>query len=228
MYRVGNKSRLRRQRRIRLAIGLSLLVVFGVGGWFIQRALRPHTTLSQSKAVVTTVKATSTPLKTYDETAFTIDLPNDWKVGERSTAPYNVYRWQGTSKSTNATLLEIYVDTIPVNVAVNHVLAIEANGPQITPDGDISDNCANFTKDTSPTPGTYGGVHGRWQGIDFLCDLNNSERNVVGTSSATGINSVTVKGPTNLTHKFFFSFTDHSLSSDYTPFTNALLSFRVK
>lgn len=228
MYQVGTKSRRRRQRRIRLAVGLSLLVALGIGGWFMQRALRPHTSLSQSKAVITTVKATTTSLKSYDEDAFSIDLPSDWKVGERSTAPYNVYRWQGTSKSTNATLLEIFVDTIPINVAVNHVLAVEANGPQITADGEISDNCANFTKDTAPTPGAYGGVHGRWQGVDFMCDLNNIERNVVGTSSATGINSVTVKGPTNLAHKFFFSFTDHSLSSDYAPFTNALLSFRVK
>jgi hypothetical protein len=225
MYRVG--TRRKRKRIMWSAIGLAVLVSGLAGGLFVQRLLHPKTTLNQSQAVVTQVKASAVPTKVYDEAAFSIELPNDWKIGERSTAPYNVYRWQGTSKSSNATMLEIYQDTIPLNFVVNHVLAVTANGNQVAADGEISDNCANFTKDTSPTPGAYG-VHGKWQGVDFLCDLSNTARNVVGTSSLTGINSVTIKGPTNNSHKFFFTFTDHSLSSDYTPFYNALLSFRVK
>lgn len=225
MYRVGTR---RKRKRIMWSLtGLAVLALGLAGGLFVQRLLHAKTTVSQSKAVVTTVKASAVPLKSYDEAGFSIELPSDWKVGERSTAPYNVYRWQGTSKSTNATTLEIYQDTIPVNFVVNHVLAVTANGDQVAADGDISDNCANFTKDTSPTPGVYG-VHGKWQGVDFLCDLSNTARNVVGTSSPSGINSVTIKGPAGSSHKFFFSFTDHSLSSDYTPFYNALLSFRVK
>lgn len=225
MYRMG--TRRKRKRIMWSLIGLSVAVVGLAGGLLVQRLLHAKTTLNQSQAVVTKVKASTVPIKTYDEAAFSIDLPSDWKLGERSTAPYNVYRWQGTSKSTNATTLEIYQDTIPVNFVVNHVLAVTADGNQVTADGEISDNCANFTKDTSATPGVYG-VHGKWQGIDFLCDLSNTARNVVGTSSAAGINSVTIKGPIGGSHKFFFIFTDHSLSSDYTPFYNALLSFRVK
>ena len=225
MYRVGT-----RRKRRRIMWSLIALMVIGLGlagGLIIQRLIHPKTTLNQAPAIVTKVKASAVPIKSYDEAAFSIELPNDWKVGERSTAPYNVYRWQGTSKSTNATMLEIFQDTIPVKVPVNHVLAVTADGNQVTADGEISDNCANFTKDTSATPGVSG-VHGKWQGIDFLCDLNNTARNVVGTSSAAGINSVSIKGPSGSSHKFFFSFTDHSLSSDYTPFYNALLSFRVK
>ena len=225
MYRMG--TRRKRKWVMWSLIVLGVLAVGLAGGLLVQRLLRAKTTLNQSAAVVTKVKASVVPIKTYDEASFSIDLPNDWKVGERSTAPYNVYRWQGTSKSHNTTVLEIFQDTIPVNVPVNHVLAVVANGDQITADGEISDNCANFTKDTSATPGVNG-VHGKWQGVDFLCDLSNTARNVVGTSSTTGINSVSVKGPTNSSHKFFFTFTDHSLSSDYTPFYNALLSFRVK
>lgn len=220
-------TRRKRKRIMWSLMALSVLVIGLAGGLFVQRLLHAKTTLNQSAAVVTKVKASAVPIKTYDEAAFTIDLPSDWKVGERSTAPYNVYRWQGTSKSHNTTTLEIYQDTIPVNFVVNHVLAVIANGDQVTADGEISDNCANFTKDTSVTPGVYG-VHGKWQGVDFLCDLSNTARNVVGTSSTEGINSVSVKGPTNSSHKFFFTFTDHSLSSDYAPFYNALLSFRVK
>ena len=225
MYRVGTRHR--RKRIMWSLISLTVLALGLIGGLFVQRLLHPKTTLNQSQAIVTKVKASAVPIKLYDEAAFSVELPSDWKLGERSTAPYNVYRWQGTSKSSNATTLEIYQDTIPVNFVVNHVLAVTADGNQVTADGEISDNCANFTKDTSATPGVYG-VHGKWQGIDFLCDLSNTARNVVGTSSAAGINSVTIKGPTNLRHKFFFTFTDHSLSSDYTPFYNALLSFRVK
>jgi hypothetical protein len=225
VYRVG--TRRKRKWIIRSLIGLVVIAIGLAGTIFVQRLLHPKTTLNQSQAVVTNVKASVVPLKTYDEAAFSIELPNDWKVGERSTAPYNVYRWQGTSKSSNATMLEIFQDTIPVNVPVNHVLAVTASGNGVAADGEISDNCANFTKGTSPTPSSQG-VHGKWQGVDFLCDLSNTSRNVVGTSSLTGINSVTIKGPTNISHTFFFSFTDHSLSSDYTPFYNALLSFRVK
>jgi hypothetical protein len=71
-------------------------------------------------------------------------------------------------------------------------------------------------------------THAKWSGINFLCDLGNYLRDVVGTSSPEGINSVTLTGNTTGKHTLFFMYTDNTPSPDYSTFINALKSFQLK
>jgi len=73
------------------------------------------------------------------------------------------------------------------------------------------------------------GASAKWQGIDFLCDQNNLERDVVGTSSLDGINTVSLNSPSGGgAHKFFFTYTNQSINGDYSVFTDAVTSFKMK
>jgi len=56
--------------------------------------------------------------------------------------------------------------------------------------------------------------------------MANYVRDVVGTSSAEGVNTLGVSGPGG-THKYFFVYTDHSGEPDYNTFTQALQSFEA-
>jgi hypothetical protein len=116
------------------------------------------------------------------------------------------------------------VDTIPTNIGVNRVLPVQGEGSRVIPTT-VSDTCADFTGDK--VPGNQN-TPAKWGGIDFLCDLANYERDVVGTSSSDGVNTVKVTGATTGTHQIFFTYTDNGATPDFTIFVNAVTSFRMK
>ena len=226
MYQIGLKPKIHR-RRWPLWLGLTgsllLVVIIGV---IASRHLKSQTKLSQAPAVITKVRPSSTPLQSFDEAGFEIELPSDWKLVTHLDQPYNLYHFQGSAKDSVGRILEVYKDTIPVNFAVNRVQPIEASGGKVAAVGGVSENCADFTKG----PGTLGttGAPAKWQGVSFLCDLDNVQRNVIGTSTLGGVNRVTVKGQTGTPHQFFFTYTDHSINPNYATFYGVLDSFSAK
>jgi hypothetical protein len=105
----------------------------------------------------------------------------------------------------------------------NRVLIIHGESDHLGTDGSVSDNCSTFTGGTSKSS-----TPAKWEGVAFLCDQANQQRDVVGTSSTDGVNVVLLKSPGNgAMHKYFFTYTDYSINSDYTVFYNALNSFRM-
>lgn len=208
--------------------GIAMVLVVGLVGGGVtlgRQMLQPNTQLSQSKPYIGYVPVSSTPTQAIQKSVFSMNLPTTWK----STAPppiaYTVYSWKG-SGDDDARRLDVYVDKLPSAMAVNHLLPLEGDGDLVTITGLVSDNCANFT-DKSTESAATGTAPAKWSGVSFLCDLGNYERDVVGTGSAEGINTVTVTGPKTGPHRFFFVYTDNSANPDYTLFQTILKSFRV-
>jgi hypothetical protein len=228
MYRVGNRITHHRKRTV-WTIALLLVLIGGLitTGSTLKKRLLPHTHITNSATVVKQVTIAKAAAQTFDEGVFTISLPTSWKAVAGEKQPYDLYRFEGDIGTPNEQVLEIYQDTIPVNFAVNEVLPVSSAGAQLAPLGTISDNCDTFTKSTAAIA-TSAGTPAKWSGINFLCDLNNTERSVIGTSSPDGVNTVTLDGPTSGKHSFFFDYSDTSISPDYTTLYNALASFRVK
>lgn len=226
MYRMGHKPKKTRRIPVWIWPSASLLFVALLLIVLNYLFLKPKTTITQSAAVTTKVTAGDAATKVFDEPSFTLKLPSDWKLVDHFVQPYNLYRFQGTTKTNAGRIMEVYQDVIPVNFAVNRVIQLEPSGNQISSVGSVSDNCADFTKGTK-APGAYG-VLAKWQGTDFLCDVDNTQRNVVGTSSQGGLNKVVIKGDSGGTHAFFFTYADHSINANYGSFYAALSSFTVK
>lgn len=226
MYKHNHRQKTRRRRKVWLPVLVVLLIAAGFGGWRIRQLLQPKTEIKQAHAITTKI-AYDDHLKHYSKPDFDIDLPADWQELPAPAGPYQTYNWQNI-KSADATTLTIYEDTIPLNFAVNRVLVVEGRVDHLTLDGNASENCNTFTKGSSAPAGQVG-VPAKWQGVDFLCDQANTQRDVIGTSSAEGINSVALRSQSNgRTHKFFFTYTSHSLNPDYGIFYNVLSSFRLK
>jgi hypothetical protein len=225
-YRLGKHEKSRRRRVIFwLIIGLVLVTLIGLGAFWIRQALRPQVVIKQAKAVTTTVSY-NTQNKLYNEPDFSISLPSSWHVVPRPAGPYQSYTWQSSDVGTNGQLIEILENTIPVNFAVNRVLIVEGEVDHLALEGQASDNCSTFTKN-APAPNETG-APAEWDGVSFLCDQRNQERDVIGTSSTDGVNTVILKDQqTGVNHKFFFIYTDFSVDPDYTVFYNTLNSFRM-
>jgi hypothetical protein len=226
MYELGKRSKPVRHTAA-IAFVVLLLIVAGAGTWWgAQHYLTPDTVLQQSTAEVHTVKLSDTKEKTFEKPEFHISLPDDWKAANSLDTIHRPYSWRGTSQADRTRSLDIYVDDIPKDMAVNRLLPVQADGNSVTIVNTVSDNCAGFTSPISTTAAT-GSALARWSGVEFICDMANKTRDVTGTSSSTGVNSVTLKGGQG-THRYFFVYTDNSGQSDYSIFTRALASFRSK
>jgi len=164
-------------------------------------------------------------LTQLQEPLFSVSLPVDWVKRANKDIPAPTYSWVGTAKDDVARWLNIYIDTIPSALAVNRMLPVAANGASLSLLANVSDNCTTFT---GANDSKQISLPAKWQGITFLCDTGNYIRDVVGTSSAEGINTVTLTGATHGRHRLFFTYTDNSPSPDYSIFTDALSSFRLK
>jgi hypothetical protein len=227
MYRLYDRQK-SKQHRFMVGTALTFVFLLMVSGgvlWARDTILHPNAVISQSSVVTTHVSYTN-PTKTYTEPDFSIQIPSTWQLLPRPVGPYQSYTWQSADRETDGQEIEIYEDTIPINVAVNRVLVVQAENTQLELDGTASANCSTFTK--NPALANSTGAPAEWNGVSFLCDQVNQQRDVIGTSSSEGVNTVTLKDPTSGTmHKFFFTYTDESINPDYTLFYDALESFRL-
>jgi hypothetical protein len=216
------------RRKAFVVVAVILLLVAVATGWYIES--HSGTTIIHNPVAKTTyVTTANTPVQTFSETDFTIQLPTDWKFIGQTTGPYNFYTWQDTTKYEDNRILDLYVDTIP-GTAVSRLQPVSADGNRLQI-GTMSDVCLTFTgapASSAQTAQSLPNQLAKWQGINFMCDLSNYNNNSVGTSSLQGINTVTLTGSTTGRHSFFFLYVDHNIQPDYSIFTNALKSFRVK
>lgn len=224
MYRLGHRYS-RHYVLYSVLLGVILLAVAGV---LIARYLFPADThITQSPAVTHYVAASDTPVMHVSKSVFTLDLPSGWHEVAPLPVAYTMYSWAGGSDGKDAPRrLDVYVDKMPVSLAVNRLLPVQANADYIDAIGNTSDNCVNFT-DKTPASNASGVAPSKWSGINFLCDVGNYERDVVATGSSEGINQVSPTGLTTGQHHILLLYTDNSGSPDYTIFLAIVRSFHL-
>ena len=226
MYQTGKYQARKKHRKLFRIVLLALLISISFSGYlFIKDLMKPHVQLTQAAAKITTISYAPGKTKVINETNFSFSLPVSWEEVSHDTTPFNVYRFRSSDKDSTQRVLDIYEDKIQNTIAVNRVLAIESGTSRITMRGQVSDSCQDFTKGT---PNGMYGTKAKWQGIDFLCDLTNYERNTVGTSSKDGIDIVGMIGSTVGSHNYFFLYTENSDKSDYGVLYSAIQSFTLK
>lgn len=224
-YRVGKRKVSHRKRNVALAMFAVVLLI--VASIWAKSYFKANTVISPPPVAVNSVVTSNQgPSKQFDQGIFSLSLPADWvyKGQQRQIAPYAPYLYENTKTNPGAEQLEIYVDTIPTTLGVNRVLPVQGDGTRIVPTT-VSDNCADFTG--NKVPGSTS-TPAKWDGFNFLCDLGNYERDVVGTSSSDGVDIVKLTGPTTGTHQLFFTYTDNGSTPNFNIFTDALSSFRLK
>lgn len=226
MYQKDKRPKSHRKRKIvRRIVFLISIIVIGLIIYGLLH-LNSNTVIKQAQPVTQKVTLSKKSTVHFDAPNYGLDLPNDWKFIGKEHSGYTLYHYRAILGGTDSRELDIYEDTIPLNFSLNRALAVEHQDDHLIIKGEVSDNCANYTKTPTATPQI--GVRAKWQNIDFLCDEGNTERNVIGTVSTDGLNFIRLTGIKNGTHQYLFTYHDHSVSPDYQILYDALQSFKVK
>ena len=212
MYRFGKQiHKHRRGKRtivVVLMIGMFALLVY----WLMHLRIAPTATIQSSPPSSKNYDSATQAKITVTKPEFTVQLPTGWlerKVTASPTGP----RYTFSAPTPQTKILDIYIDNPPTNMAINNAIVVSTQGDGLTHDR-VSDNCTTYTDPKSKNVQT-GNAPARWQEIDFICDMGNVERQVVGIISHDGMNQVKVTGPSG-THKVFMTYTDNKISPDYT------------
>jgi hypothetical protein len=229
-YRYGHGPSRHIGRRLLLVFVVSLVVIAVVGGLFVWSTRRPRTTASGNASLVAQ-PASNTAFQMIHEPDYSFQLPSDWKeTGSQDTTLVHSVSWQATLKGADNRYLTIYTDPVPTTLPLNRELPVTAHGASLSY-GEISTNCEGFTADGTrdaaqadqlrPAPSV-------WLGVHFICNLPQFIDNQVGTGTVgSGVNSVTLTGPTSGTHNYFFLYIDRNIEPDYTILYGIIQSFRA-
>jgi hypothetical protein len=222
MYRLGEREHSHRRLYITFTVFALLVLATVIGA---KHFLTSNTQTSGSPAVVTTVSYEAPKTQQVAGSTFTMNIPAGWKqVSNNNAVPSPTYTWRGTSGEDRSRWISLYVGMKLPGVAVNRALHIQSNGAGINVISGTSDNCTSFTGQNNSSSGIQ---QAKWENITFLCDTGNYERDVVGTVSPDGLNTINVTGAHGL-HSYFFTYTDNTAQPDYTIFSGALASFHAK
>lgn len=219
----------RRWHRALLGFIVLILIVGGLIGFDLYRGRSQQQT--GTAKISELVVNEGGPKITIDEPSFLLQLPGDWKETGRVNSEYEYgITWQSTKPKFDNRFMTVYVDKIPLSKSFNRLLPIEAVGSSLR-HGTVSDNCAAYTEGGSIDANSALAAKdtpAKWEEVTFLCDLPKVFDNVVGTSSKEGVNTVTVSGPQEGKHRYFFIYTDHNIHPDYEIFTTIVKSFKAK
>lgn len=231
-YKYGHRVAKRRPRKALIVLVLSILVLGAVGSFvYLDVRNSVSTEVAGESRVVSQVLSENSQVKEVKEPFFTMELPEDWKeTGRNQNSLYNSISWQATEKGKDNRYLTLYYDRIPADYPVNRLLPVRAQGNTIAY-GDLSDKCETFTGTTKKGTGNAVSaipVLSKWRDVPFMCNIPRFNDNEVGTGTPEAMNSVTVTGPTQGTHKYFFVYADRNFQPDYNILYNALESFQAK
>lgn len=222
VYRLGQRRLSRKRMYVTLLI---ILVLIGAAAVAARLYLKPQSTISKAPDPVTSHVSYTAQTVTYTTPLFSISVPKDFKqVTSNTDIPTPNYIWQGTTKDNQARWIDVYVDKIPSTIALNRVIEVQGNGTTISVMGDVSDNCVSFTDGADSHPST---IPAKWQGLSFICDSGNYERDWVGIVSPDGLNTVSLTSREGSLHHIFITYTDNSPQADYTIFKAVLQSFKM-
>jgi hypothetical protein len=225
MYRLGHHNKHHYWPFILIGCLVIICVISGVI-WF-SHIFSAKTYLKQAKSVTHYVAGTTTTLQHIVERTFSVDIPVSWKaVPPPSTQP-TVYSWTGEATDGTGRRLDIYIDQVPSTLAVNRLLPVQVAGNKLETVGTVSDNCVNFTNKSTENAAT-GTAPAKWDGVSFICDMGNYERDVVAVGSAAGVNSVILNGPMTGSHAVLLVYTNDGINPTFSNLTSIVQSFQVR
>jgi hypothetical protein len=227
MYRVGERTEQSRRHRQRIVIAIVCVASLILASVYVVSnvQIKPVQTIRNAPAVIKDYKPGDVGRIEVSKPLLTMKLPYGWteKQVDGGVDP-PLYRFQ--AGPTAPQQLDVYIDNVPPVYAFNKVVAVSSLGQGINY-GTVSDNCSTFT-DTAKTNPATGYAPAKWQGVDFMCDMGNYTRQVVGTASTEGMNVLTVHGANGKKYRAFFVYTDNNINPDYTTLYAILSSLRFK
>ena len=222
MYKVNRRTKYKNR-----IVPVLLIIALGSLGFAVWLWIQNDITFKspqQPDVITSTVNGIQNE-KTFDEQLFKITTPGDWELYQRSTNP-TIYYFRSTAKHIDQRTLVIYIDAQTETYAVNRVFPVTPHGKKFIT-GDLSDVCSNFVGSADDSRRNQN-IKAWWQKVPFVCDMGNTNRNSIGTSSKEGVNTVTLTGPETGKHAYFLIYTDHNSKPDFNLANRIISSLEAK
>lgn len=205
--------------QVAIVLGVALIVV----ALILHKDLTTGTDEKTTVPIVTEVTEDKDEVTQINEPLFTMELPVDWEQVNRVQAHYaNFYEWRSTKQGEDNRRLLLHIDILPSSYKITRVQPLIVNENKFNL-GNISENCANFAKDTQAFNRTTNApVEAKWENILFMCDPVEANQ-TVGTGTAEGGIAARVGE-----HNYFFYYEDHNIRPNDKILQDALRSFRAR
>jgi hypothetical protein len=208
---------LRKRRRYKVAawaLAGTLVIAIILIIW---DGLRSDTTVSTQTPPQT--RGATVEQVVFDEPTFKLTADGTWRKIE--TREETEYHYQSVSDNLVRRDLRVYVNFVPTEFSITHVLPIEVEDNRVIP-LTISPDCESLVPDKkSPRDQTT-----EWAGVTFICDPDSSAY-VVGTShNQTGYKATVPSGDNK--NRFFFVYRDLEPEPRLETFSNLLRNFEAK
>lgn len=180
-------------------------------------------------AVVHEFAAPQEAERTFDETYFTMRLPEDWRLKSHSDIEmYNMYTYEATAKNKDNRTVEIYVDKVPTEHVFNRLLPVYIADNRFVVATAVSDNCTTLVGQEIKRPTTITELPVKWQGVPFTCDIAGYIRNVVAVGSPENGLNLPLAGANGTKHTYYFVYIDNNINPDYQILERLITSFTAK
>lgn len=225
MYHVGKQIH-KHRRSQKISVIILLILFFGLlVFWLMQLKIAPSAIIRNDPPVSKNYTASDMAKVNVDKPEFKMELPAGWVERTVIASPTGP-RYTFSAKIGEAQILDIYIDNPPTNLGINKAIVVSAQGSGLTHEY-VSENCITFTDPKYKNPHT-GFAPARWQEIDFICDMANTNRQVVGTISRDGMNQVHTVGASGATHTVLMTYTDNNITPSYSTLYDIIASMQFK
>ena len=192
---------------------MTLLIIGAIFIWYITR--EPNTSTPQSE-----IKSVSyQPLQTFETPYFTFEADRSWSFIQQESSQ-NVFVYRSSKNNIVSRDLFVYVNTLPQNLLLTHVLPVEPSGNSFSR-GEVSEHCKDYLKDRIQ-PGNNNPIEATIESVNIRCQIDGTS-NTVGTGQVNGGYRTKLGG-----NDFYLLYHDLEFSPRFTIFTNITQSFKAK
>ncbi len=224
MYQYDKRTHKHAKLKKRVIWTTILIVFVGVVYGLSRLKISPEQDIKNSAPLSRAYNSGQDKKQQFAKTEFTFTATSGWKEYAAQQGQLTPkYLFKDVSKSR---ILEVYIDNPPEQLGVNKVIVVDSVDGVLSHDV-VSDNCTTFTDSSKKNPQTGIGI-AKWQEIEFLCDMGNAARAVVGTISDDGKNMFSATTPTGRTYKVFITYTDNNINPDYNVLYDILGSLKFR
>lgn len=214
-------KQLAKRRRWVWFVTTIVLLIAGVIAYIIYDGLKTQTIISNPPAEVQATLADTKSQSVFDEETFRLTTDDTWQKVEVRDPEYDQFVYHSFSDGVVRRELSVYVNDIPQDFALTHVLPVEIVGSAIVP-LNVSPKCDTLQENKK----NKRDVAVRWAGVNFVCDPDMNAP-IVGTSHNEMDYNLRIKGQT-MTNTYFFVYKDLEPSAQLALFDELLKAFEFK
>jgi hypothetical protein len=212
---------LKKYRRDVFLLALVFLLTIGSLSFFIYYVSKQNNLYQPQTDVIS---KSFNPLKTFETPYFSFEADKSWDFVKKESTD-NTFVYRSSKKNIVMRDMMVYVNVLPRNLLLTHVLPVEEAGNRFNP-GDISEHCRDYLKDRIQ-PGNNNPIEAVVGSVRIRCQIDGTSY-TAGTGKKNGSYIASLVGGNGQSNGYYLLYHDLEFTPRPSIFTNIVHSFRAK